>query len=249
MSFGQGIAVTPISLVTAVSAMANGGYLLQPHLVKEIRDADGNVVESFGRTVKSVAISSETAKDMMDIMEFVVEDGGGGKSQIAGYRIGGKSGTADKPKSGGYEGGGVYASFIGVAPVDDPKMVVLVIADNPRSADIHGSTVAAPCAREVMEEVLHYMNIEPQYTENDLKKLQSTMTTVPDLTDVGFEKLGGVLGNKYLEYELSPALPEGSNPEIIITDQYPKPGTEVPKNSLVTVYYDIVPEEEELEVN
>ena len=249
MSFGQGVAVTPVSLVTAVSAMANGGYLLQPHLVKEIRDADGKVVESFGRTVKSVAISSETSKDMLEIMEYVVNSGGGGKSQIPGYRIGGKTGTADKPKSGSYEGGGVYASFIGVAPVDDPKMVVLVTCDNPRSNDIHGSTVAAPCAKEIMQEVLSYMNIQPNYTEDELKAMRSKMTTVPDLTDAGYEKLAGVLNAKSLDYQLSPALEDGANVDIVVTDQYPKPGAEVSKNSVVTVYYEIVNKEDELEVN
>ena len=250
MSFGQGISVTPISLITSVSAIANGGYLLQPRLVKEIRDADGKVVESYGRTVKNVVLSKETAQDMLDIMEFVVNNGGGGKSQIPGYRIGGKTGTADKPKSGTYEGGGVYASYIGVAPVDDPKVVVLVVVDNPRSKDIHGSTVAAPCAREVMEETLKYLNIEPKYTEEELKKMRSKYTKVPDLTDQGFENIGGILGAKSLEYELSPALPDGSNIEIVVTDQYPKPGTEVPKGSLVTVYYEIVSGGEEiLEVN
>lgn len=248
MSFGQGIALTPISLVTAVSALANGGYLLEPHLIKEIRDADGNVVESYGRTVKSVAITAQTASEMLDIMEYVVAEGGAGKAKIAGYRIGGKTGTANKPVAGGYSSDrDVFASFIGVAPIDDPKMVVLVVADTPKVKNNQGSNVGAPCAKEVMEAVLKYMNIQPKYTEAELKKLNSSKTTVPDLTGDDLEDVIGKVAGKHLEYVLSPAIEGESNPKIIVTDQYPKPGSEVSKGSTVTVYYELVDEEAENE--
>ena len=245
MSFGQGIALTPVSLVTAVSALANGGYLLEPHLVKEIRDSDGKVVESFGRTVKSVAISSQTAQEMLEIMEYVVAEGGAGKAKIAGYRIGGKTGTANKPVAGGYSSDrDVFASFIGVAPIDDPKMVVLVIADTPKIKNNQGSNVGAPCAKEVMQEILEYMNIAPHYTDEELKKLNSKKTTVPDLTDNDLEEVIGRVAGKNLEYSLSPALDDPNGVQIVVTDQYPKPGTEVAKGSTVTVYYEIIDEEE-----
>ena len=246
MSFGQGIALTPVSLVTAVSALANGGYLLEPHLVKEIRDADGNVVESFGRTVKSVPISAQTASEMLDIMEYVVSEGGAGKAKISGYRIGGKTGTANKPVAGGYSSDrDVFASFIGVAPIDDPKMVVLVICDTPKVKNNQGSNTAAPAAKDVMEAVLKYMNIQPQYTDAELKKLNSKLTTVPDLTGDDMEDVIGRLAGKHLNYNLSPALEDPNSVKIIVTDQYPKPGTEVNKESTVTIYYEIITEEEE----
>lgn len=244
MAFGQGISLTPVSLCTAVSAIVNGGYLLQPHLVKEIRDAGGDVIESFGRTVKNIAISQETSADMRYIMQFVVDNNGGGKAQIAGYSVGGKTGTAEKPSEGGYSEHDVIGSFIGVAPIDDPKMVVLVIVDTPRTADVHGSTVASPCAREIMEELLKYMNETPSYTEEDLAAIRSSMVTVPDLTGAGFDTLNGRVG-RYLEYSLSPALKEGELVEIIVTDQYPKPGTQVLKDSTITVYYEILESEED----
>ncbi|MBQ9825694.1 MAG: PASTA domain-containing protein [Firmicutes bacterium] len=246
MSFGQGIALTPVSLVTAVSALANGGYLLEPHLVKEIRDADDKVVESFGRTVKSVPITAQTAQEMLDIMEYVVSEGGAGKARISGYRIGGKTGTANKPVAGGYSSDrDVFASFIGVAPIDDPKMVVLVICDTPKVKNNQGSNTAAPAAKEVMEAVLKYMNIQPHYTDAELKKLNSKLTTVPDLTGDDMEDVIGRLAGKHLNYNLSPALEDPNSVKLVVTDQYPKPGTEVSKESTVTVYYEILTEEEE----
>ena len=249
MAYGQGIALTPVTLCTAVSAIANGGYLLEPHLVKEVRDADGKVIEKNERTVRNIAISKETAADMRYIMEYVVNNGGGGKSKIDGYRIGGKTGTADKPSETGGYSGYVYASFIGVAPIDDPKMVVLVLVDSPRTSDVHGSTQAAPIARDIMEDILQYMNIEPHYTEEEMKKINSTMVTVPDLTGLGLENLSGKVG-RYLDYELSPALPEGQRVELVVTDQYPKPGDSVPKNTKIIVYYEVTDREDEiLEIN
>ena len=246
MSFGQGIALTPVSLVTAVSALANGGFLLEPHLVKEIRDADDKVVESYGRTVKSVPITAQTAQEMLEIMEYVVSEGGAGKAKISGYRIGGKTGTANKPVAGGYSSDrDVFASFIGVAPIDDPRMVVLVICDTPKVKNNQGSNTAAPAAKEVMEAVLKYMNIQPHYTDAELKKLNSKLTTVPDLTGDDMEDVIGRLAGKHLNYNLSPALEDPNGVKIIVTDQYPKPGTEVNKESTVTIYYEIITEEEE----
>ncbi|MBQ2041597.1 MAG: PASTA domain-containing protein, partial [Firmicutes bacterium] len=110
-----------------------------------------------------------------------------------------------------------------------------------------GSNVGAPCAKEVMEAVLKYMNIQPQYTEAELKKLNSSKTTVPDLTGDDLEDVIGKVAGKHLEYVLSPAIEGESNPKIIVTDQYPKPGSEVSKGSTVTVYYELVDEEAENE--
>ena len=248
MAFGQGVSLTPVSLCNTVSAVVNGGYVLEPHFVKEIRDADGKVVESFGRTVKSVAISKETSADMRYIMQYVVESGGGGKSQIAGYEIGGKTGTAQKPEAGGYSKHDVVGSFIGVAPINDPQVIVMVIVDTPRYTDIHGSAVAVPCARDIIEDILKYKDIQPNYTEEDLAKIQSSMVTVPDLTGAGLETLSGRVGN-YLEYSLSPAIKEGELVELTVVDQYPKPGTKVLKNSTITVYYELSQLDEEPEAS
>ncbi|MBQ3921259.1 MAG: stage V sporulation protein D, partial [Firmicutes bacterium] len=181
MSYGQGIAVTPVSLVTAIGSLANGGYLMQPRLVKALLDPDGNVVESYDPVIKSRSVSKQTAEDVLSIMEMVVSEGGGGNAKVPGYRIGGKTGTANKPEGGGYSDTDVYASFIGVAPIDDPKFVILVIVDTPRGV-LYGSSTAAPCAKEIMQEVLLYMDVQPQYTDAEKKAIASNQAVVPDLT-------------------------------------------------------------------
>ena len=244
MSFGQGIALTPLSVVSAVSAIANGGYILEPHFVKEIRDADGNVVESFGRTVKSVAMTTQTANELLEIMREDVVLGYSGKTKLAGYNIGGKTGTAQKPSETGGYSEYVYASIANIAPTDDPKLVMITLVDSPRYHEIWGSTVASPCAGAIMSEVLRYLNVEPKYTEEEMKALQSKMTAVPDVTGDSYEVAAGKLMMSELKYLFTPELPEGFSGELAITDQYPKPGAEVAKESTVTLYYEIKVEEE-----
>ena len=239
MSYGQGISVTPISLITAVSSLANGGYVMQPHFMKEVLDSEGNVVESFEPTVKGVSVSAQTAEEILSIMQYVVDSGGAGNTKIAGYKIGGKTGTASKPTVGGYSETDYFSSFIGVCPVDDPKFVLLVLTDTPKGK-IYGSQVAAPCARAIIEEALQYYNIQPQYTAEELKQIESKKTTVPDVSGEDLDHAIGKLGTKNLEYELSPALNNLTEGEILITDQFPKAGEEVAKKTKVTLYYEIV---------
>ena len=163
MSYGQGIAVTPIQLITAVCTIGNGGKLMQPRMVKALKDKDGNIVKEFDTTVVRQVVSKETADEMKLIMEHVVEGGGAAKAKIPGYRIGGKTGTANKAVAGGYSEE-TYSSFIGMAPMDDPQMVVLMIVDNPKGVK-YGSQTAAPGAKLVMEDTLRYLGIEPDYSK------------------------------------------------------------------------------------
>lgn len=162
MSIGQSIAVTPIQLITAVSAIANQGALLKPHIIKEIRNVDGSVVES--RQVQQVrqVIAPETASVLTGMLEQVVSSGGGSKAAVKGYRIAGKTGTAEKLKDdgSGYHKGHYIASFAGFAPVEDPKISVLVIIDDP-SGVYYGGQIAAPIAGEIFEQVLRYLNVKP----------------------------------------------------------------------------------------
>ena len=131
MSYGQGIAVTMIQQITGICTIGNDGILLQPRLVKEFRDSNGKVVKKI--PVKRVrrVISKQTASEMALIMESVVSEGSGKRAMIPGYRVGGKTGTASKVAAGGYSDD-TYSSFIGMAPMDDPKIAVLVVIDNPR---------------------------------------------------------------------------------------------------------------------
>ena len=235
MAYGQGIAVTPISLVTAISSLANDGKLMQPHFVKEIRNTDGEVIKTIDPVVKSISVSEQTAQDMLTIMEEVIDEGGGTTAKIPGYRIGGKTGTANKPESGGYSETDVCASFIGIAPLDDPKFTILVIVDTPRGV-ITGSKTAAPAARDIMESVLRYMNVTPDYTEQEVKQLNKARVEVPAITGYSLEDAISILESKELEYQLSPAGEYYEN--LIIVDQFPKAGSEVGKGTIVTLYHE-----------
>ncbi len=154
MSYGQGIAVTPIQLITAVNAIVNDGVMVQPHLVKEIVSADGETLQEFGTTTVRQVISEETAKQVQEIMQFVVDDGGAGTT-IEGIEIGGKTGTSTVEA----EDNMIIASFVGAAPMDDPQITVLFIVTDPQNA-IYGSTVAAPSGMSVIEKTLQYLNLE-----------------------------------------------------------------------------------------
>ena len=158
MGFGQGISITPVQLVTAISAIANGGDLVRPHYVRALTDTDGKVVKRIDTEIIRKVLSPETAAEMRDIMEAEVEEGGGGTAKMDGFRIGGKTGTAEKAENGGYSLYDYYSSFICIAPIDDPKLTLLVIVDSPRG-ETYGSVVAAPAAKNILENVLRYMSV------------------------------------------------------------------------------------------
>ena len=127
IGFGQGVAVTPIQLITAISSFGNEGKLLKPRLVKELRDSDGNTVEKFETEVVRQVVSKETAEEICDIMQFVVDEGGGGAAKVDGYKVGAKTGTADKVKEDGTGySGDTYSSCIAMAPMDDPQILSLI---------------------------------------------------------------------------------------------------------------------------
>ncbi|MEN6565806.1 MAG: penicillin-binding transpeptidase domain-containing protein [Veillonellales bacterium] len=162
MSIGQSIAVTPLQLITAVAAIANDGVLLKPHIIKEIQNADGSVYSATVSEPVRQAITPETAQRLKGLLEKVVSEGGGAKAAVKGYRIAGKTGTAQKAQeNGGYYAGRYIASFVGFAPVEDPQMVVLVVLDDP-SGVYYGGQIAAPVAHEIFAQVLRYLNIYPQ---------------------------------------------------------------------------------------
>ena len=163
MSIGQSIAVTPLQLITAMSAVANDGVLLKPHIVKEIRNADGSVYLESERTEVRRVIESSTDKTLMGLLEQVVATGGGHKAAVKGYRIAGKTGTAQKIREdgAGYMDGRYIASFCGFAPVEDPKVTVLVIIDDPTLGSYYGGQIAAPVAGRIFAQLMRYMHIEP----------------------------------------------------------------------------------------
>ncbi|MCQ2561676.1 MAG: PASTA domain-containing protein [Clostridia bacterium] len=236
MSYGQGIAVNPVSLVSAVCSLANDGYLMQPRFVKALKDKDGNIVENFEPVIKSRPISEQTSKDMLYIMQYLSDNGYSRSLRIPGYHVGGKTGTANKPEGGTYSKTDVYGSFIGVAPIEDPKFVILVICDTPKGV-LYGSSTAGPTAISIMEQTLRYLNIPPNYTPEEQVALNKGKVKVPDLTNKGGEAAVNQLAARGFKYSFSPAMDVYSG-TLTVIDQYPKPGTEVEKGTQVTLYYE-----------
>lgn len=235
MAYGQGIAVTPVSLLTAISAYANDGLLMKPRLVKALVDSDGQIVEEYAPEITRRPVSSQTADDVLKIMESVVTEGGGGTARVAGYRIGGKTGTASKPEGGGYSDTDVYGSFIGVAPLDDPKVALLVIVDTPKGV-LYGSQTAAPAAKVILQEIFRYMDIPPQYTEAEQAALKTGKTEVPDVVGQHMSDAIGILGGQSLGYTIAPKT--DLYEDLVVVDQYPRSGALIDLNTKVTLYYE-----------
>lgn len=182
-SFGQGNSVTPIQLVTAVSAAVNGGNLMQPYIVKRMLHPYTNeVLYEREPSVKRRVISEETSETMRYALEMVGSQGSGKSAYIDGYRVGGKTGTAQKAKDGAYISGEYILSFVGIAPMDDPKLVVYVAIDNPKNTIQYGGVVAAPIARSILAEALPYIGVEPREEQIEKKYLwtDTKYITIPD---------------------------------------------------------------------
>lgn len=220
ISFGQGISVTPIQLVTAVSAAVNGGRLMVPHLVKQIKDPNDNVVIDNQPQVVRQVISEQTSETLRPILESVVTNGTGKAAYIEGYRIGGKTGTAETYKEGKY-----VSSFIAFAPADNPKLVVLVVVYEPSAGTYFGSTVAAPAVKSIISDTFDYWGIKPDVKES--KPVETV--TVPEVRNMSLEKASKELDKIGLTHEV-----EGQGDTVV--DMTPKPGAQVPSNTVVILY-------------
>jgi stage V sporulation protein D (sporulation-specific penicillin-binding protein) len=195
MSIGQSIAVTPLQLATAMSAIANDGVLMRPYIVKAVFNEDGSVYEETKpREVRRV-ISSETDQVLVGLLEQVVATGGGGKAKVKGYRIGGKTGTAQKINEDGigYKDGAYIASFCGFAPTTDPEVTLLVIIDEPSGGDYYGGQIAAPVASKIFQQMFRYLNVEPssdpfeKQAPAPASAQQDVRATVPDVIGLDAE--------------------------------------------------------------
>lgn len=236
LSYGHGIAVSPIQMVNAFSTIANGGNLMKPRLVKELIDHEGKVVESFPTEVRRKVISDETSKTMLDLLEGVVVDGTGRRAYVPGYRVGGKTGTAQKVIDGRYVDGKYIASFGVVAPVDNPKIVALVIIDEPVGV-YYGGTIGGPVVNSVVEDTLNYLEVERVFTEEELKSIDEKVL-VPDVRNLKIGEAGKTLTNLGLKYTTEYL---EITTESIIKDQFPLAGTEVIKGSIVDLYLNLKP--------
>ncbi len=235
ISFGQSISVTPIQLITAISSIANDGNLMQPRLVKAYTDNQGNIVEEINPKMVRQVISQETSEKMMEIVESVVSEGSGKAAYIPGYRIGGKTGTAQKVIDGKYAQGKYICSFIGIAPTDDPQIVVLAIVDEPTGVSAFGSTTAGPIVKQIMNDSLKYLGVEPKYSKEEKEEFEKNQVEVPDVRNLTIGEAVKVLE----EAKLSPNLdtdieiPE----EAKVIDMFPKPGIKVSENSSIMLYF------------
>ena len=222
-AFGQNFNVTPIALLAAQCACVNGGYLYTPYLVEEITDQDGNVVSKHDSTPVRQVVSEETSALVRDIMEYEVTSGTGKNGQVAGYRIGGKTGTADKV------GGGVIVSFVCFAPADDPQVMMLLTLDEPSKwtgTYVSGGNMVAPVASSVMGEILPYLGIEPSYTAEELVGADKTVPNVVGLSkDAAAERLSA---NGFSFRTV------GSGDTV--TDQTPAGGAIVPNSAEIILY-------------
>lgn len=227
-SIGQTFKVTPIQMITAISAVANGGYLLQPYLVSKIKDADGNVVSSTDTTIKRQVVSTETTKQVTQMLAAAVNGGGSKNVYVAGYRVAGKSGTADKTETRLSGSNTVWGSFGTFAPADDPVIACLTITDEAHSSNRFGSYTAGPVCQAILAEALPYLGVEPMYTEEELASLS---TTTPNTIGKEVSTATTIIDNNNLDYYI---LGNGKT----VVDQVPESGASIPKGGTVVLYTD-----------
>lgn len=235
ISFGQGIAVTPIQLITAVSAAVNDGYLMEPRIAKQLVDNQGNIVHEFQPKVVRQVISKETSALVREILESVVADGTGSSAYVPGYRVGGKTGTAQKAANGGYASGKYVASFVAFAPANDPKIAVLVVIDEPNGFSHFGGQIAGPVVKSIVSDTLRYMDVKPQYTDKELESMQKPLVQVPEVRNMAYKDALKILVKGKLNAKLESGEGE-SNLNSIIVDQTPKPGAKMNEGGEVMLY-------------
>ena len=236
-AFGQAMAVTPLQVCTAISAAVNGGYLVTPHVVDKITDQNGNVVQEIGAGIRRQVISESASKTIRDIMEYEVADGtqgGGGRAYVAGYRIGGKSGTSeqlnmDRRADGDYK---KVASFAAVLPADDPEILVYVMLDDPNNARTdYSSILAAPVVGNIISEVAPYLGIATDGVDRSANSYK-----VPNLVGQEWSNAQVSLNIKGLKHKLMESTSDQT--AAVVTYQYPHAGVEVPYGTTVYLYTD-----------
>ncbi len=228
-AFGQTNKLTAMEMITGISAVINGGYLVEPQIVSKIVSSDGNVLRTMETSEKRQVISEETSATVRELLQAVVDDNGGSNAYIKGYAIGGKSGTSQKLDEYDENNMQYVASYCCFAPADDPEIVMLLIADEPnKDIGYYGSVVCAPYARAVMEEALPYLGYYPEYTQEEYAELD---VNVPLLLDVDLETAQNTLTQLGLQYEVKG---EGD----VVVKQCPLTGSTVSANGKVILYTD-----------
>ena len=223
--FGQGIAATPLQLLNALSAIANGGKLMKPYFVREIRDAQGRLVEKFEPEIIGNPVGFETATEVSQLLRSVVVNGNGNRAEVAGYYVAGKTGTAEVPQGGAY-GEDRIASFVGFAPVDDPALAILVVLYKPRTDSPYGGVLAAPVFKEIMEESLEYLGVKRRQEGQE----RTPLALVPNLSNFTREEAKARLTREGFPWTM-----EGGG--TLVTAQSPRPGMRVPVQTTVHLFF------------
>lgn len=240
-AFGQRFTITPVQLVTAYSAIANGGTLVKPRLVKELTDQEGSIIKKIEPVYIRNVISRQTSETVRTILEGVVSEGTGKNAYVKGYRVAGKTGTSQTTET--ISEGRYIASFAAMAPADNPIITVLVILDHPQSFSYYGGVIAAPVAGELIEDILDYIGLERRYTEKD-KEMMREKVIVPDLRNKTVEQAKIKLARS----KLKNIIRDNENGGDLIKDQTPKPGAVLYENSVVILYTYDVPQEKTVTV-
>lgn len=231
-SFGQRFQITPVQLITAYAAIANGGKLLKPNLIRELTDSEGNIVKKYEPEVIRNVISKETADTLKEILEGVVSspNGTGVNAYVKGYRVAGKTGTSETTES--KTKGRYIASFSAIAPADNPVICVLIILDHPDVYPHGGGVLAAPVAGKLIEDVLSYLEVERRYSDKD-KEMMTEEVYVPEVRNKSIDDAKKSLSEFGLDYRVEG---KGNNKSEIVVEQTPKPNAIIPKKSVVVLY-------------
>ena len=226
-SFGQTFNITPIQMISLAATAVNGGYSVTPHLVDKIVDSDNNVIESFLKTNRQQVISQTTSDTMRTMLEYVVQNGAK-NGIVSGYRVGGKTGTSQKMSKILSTGNShlYIGSYVGIAPIDDPEIAVFVMLDEPAGANYYGGIISAPVGSKIMADILPYMGYEPQYTDEELKKIS---VSVPDITGEKISAAKTRVNSSKLSYKVI------GNGETVIK-QLPEAGSSVYNGGMVILY-------------
>ncbi|MBQ2966497.1 MAG: PASTA domain-containing protein [Clostridia bacterium] len=229
-SFGQGFQVTPVQMISAIAAVANGGKYMKPHMVKALTDGDGRVVQQIEPEFVKQIISEETAGKLCTYLESVVSEGSGKNAYVQGFRVAGKTGTSEKtPRNQGK----YIASFGGFAPADDPQIAVLVMLDEPMGGQYYGGTIAAPVVGHIMNDVLRYLNVEPRLNVEEAKNVD---VSVPDVVGKSVSEAISVVQEAGFTYSV-----KGSGDKV--KTQVPSSTARLPEGSTIVLYTEEEPAE------
>lgn len=225
MSFGQRFTVTPMQMVKAVSAVANDGVMITPHVVKKIENTNTGTITNVDPKVEKQVISKSVATKMKDIMKDVVENGGGTYAQVAGYTIGGKTGTSEPDPS--HPENGYVSSFLAIAPIENTKLVVLLTLYDPHTSDYYGGKIAAPAVSQILSEVLPYLNIPSNDTAESSNE---GLISVPNVKTKTFSEAKKIIENAGLKVDSE------CQADDVVTEQVPASGTLLTSGGIVKLY-------------